>query len=78
MTDQLHRIQCPALVLCGEEDILKPRKFSKIIASHIPNSEYLVIPDCGHVSIYEKPKELESAILGFILKHELFIKQTGS
>ena len=70
MTDQLHRIKCPALVICGENDILKPPKFSKIIAERIPDSEYLTIPDCGHVVIYEKPKELETAVMGFVLKHE--------
>ena len=70
MTDQLHRIECPALVVCGEKDILKPPKFSKILAENIPDSEYITIPGCGHVTIYEKPKELESAVLGFILKHE--------
>lgn len=69
MTDDLHKIQCPSLIICGEEDILKPPKFSKIIADRIPNSEYITLPDCGHVSIFEKPKELESAILGFILKN---------
>ena len=69
MTDKLHRIQCPALVVCGEKDILKPPKFSKIIADNIPNSEYILIPDSGHVTIFEKPKELESAVLGFLLKN---------
>ena len=69
MTEELSKIMCPALVLCGEDDILKPPKFSKIIAENIKNSEYLTIPDCGHVAIFEKPKELESAILGFILKN---------
>ena len=70
ITDQLRRIKCPALVVCGEDDILKPPKFSKIIADNIPDSEYIIIPECGHVTIFEKPKELESAVLGFILKHE--------
>ena len=69
MTDQLPNIQCPALILCGEQDILKPPKFSKIMADNIPNSEYVTIPDCGHVAIFEKPKELESAIFGFVMKH---------
>ena len=62
-------MQCPALILCGQDDILKPPKFSKIIADHIPNSEYMTIPNCGHVAIFEKPKELETAVSGFILKH---------
>ncbi len=69
MTEELPKIQCPALILCGTEDILKPPKFSQIIADMIPNAEYLTIPCCGHVAIFEKPKELESAIYGFVAKH---------
>lgn len=69
MTDRLSEIQCPALILQGTEDILKPVKFGKILADKIPNAEFLTIPDCGHVSIFEKPGELQSAILGFILKN---------
>ncbi len=69
MTDELCNIKCPALILCGERDILKPPKFSRIMARNIPNAEYLTIPDCGHVAIFEKPGELESAIFGFVLKH---------
>ncbi|MDR2654843.1 MAG: alpha/beta hydrolase [Oscillospiraceae bacterium] len=69
MTAELCKIQCPALVLCGGDDILKKPKFSEIIARNIPNSEYLTIPGSGHVAILEKPAELVSAILGFILKN---------
>lgn len=69
MTGELPRIQCPALILCGEQDILKPPRFSKLMAERIPNAEYLTIPGCGHVAIFEKPKELESAIFGFVMKH---------
>ena len=69
MTDELKQIQCPALILCGTEDILKPPKFSQILADNIPNAEYILLPNCGHVSIFEKPKELESAISGFVLKN---------
>jgi 3-oxoadipate enol-lactonase len=69
MTDDLKKINCPALILCGDDDILKKQKFSKLIAEQIPSSEYLLIPDCGHVAILEKPRELSSAILGFISKN---------
>lgn len=69
MTDELDQIKCPALVVCGEDDILKPVKFSKIIADRIPNSEFVVIPDCGHVTIFEKPDVLNSILLGFIMKN---------
>ena len=69
MTDELHKIQCPALVLCGEKDILKPPKFSKILENNIPDAEYITLPDSGHVAIFERARELESAIFGFIMKH---------
>lgn len=69
MTEELDKIKCPALIICGEEDILKPPKFSKIMADNIADSEYVTIPGCGHVAIFEKPKELESVIFGFIAKH---------
>jgi 3-oxoadipate enol-lactonase len=69
MTDELYKIQCPALIVCGEEDILKPVKFSKIIANNIKNSEFVVIPQCAHVTIFEKPQVLNSLLLGFIMKN---------
>lgn len=69
MTEHLGKISCPTLILCGENDILKPPKFSQIMAEQIPNAEYLTLPECGHVAIFEKPRELESAIFGFVMKH---------
>jgi len=69
LTGELAKIKCPALVVCGENDILKPPKFSKIIADNIPNSEYVIIPDCGHVTIFEKPETLNTLLLGFVLKN---------
>ena len=74
MSDQLHRIKCPALVLWAEDDFLQPRKLSEIIVNNIPNSEFMIIPGSGHVTIFEKPKELASAITGFVLKNELLAK----
>ena len=69
MTEELNKIQCPALVVCGENDILKPSKFSKVIVDHIPNAEYAIIPNCGHVTIFEKPSILNSMLLGFVMKN---------
>jgi len=72
MTEELERIKAPLLVVCGQEDTLKRPKFSKIIADKVKNSEYALIPDCGHVTIYEKPDVLNSLLLGFILKNSFF------
>lgn len=69
MTDRLHEIRIPTLVIVGEDDILKPRKFSDILAKNITNSEYAVLPEVGHVAIFEAVDILQSLIAGFILKH---------
>ena len=69
MTNDLHKIKCPALIVVGQDDLLKRVKFSDIIAREIPNSEYIIIPDCGHVAIFEKYNELNSMLFGFILKN---------
>lgn len=68
MTADLKTITCPTLVVFGENDILKPRKFSQIIVDEIKHAEYLTLPDCGHVTIFEKPDALNSALLGFVVK----------
>lgn len=68
MTEELHKITCPSLIVCGEQDTLKPLKFSEIITDNINGSKLVLIPDCGHVTIFEKPEELNRHIIKF-LKH---------
>lgn len=68
MTEELKNIECPSMIICGEKDFLKPMRFSKLIADNIKNSEYITIPDSGHVTIFEKPNELNSILLGFLSK----------
>ncbi len=68
MTDILKSIKAPTLVICGEEDVLKRPSFSRLLHENIKDSEYVLLPGCGHVAIFEKPNELNSLLLGFILK----------
>lgn len=70
MTDELKTIQCPSLIIVGQDDLLKRVKFSDILAREIPNSEYIIIPNAGHVGIFEKYRELNSMIYGFVLKND--------
>ncbi len=71
LKDSLPRTACPAMVICGTEDILKPPRFSEQIARLIPKSEYVLLPDCGHVAIFEKQEEITSLLLGFLVKQGL-------
>jgi len=49
--------------------MLKPVRFSRLLAERIPGAEFLTIPGAGHVVIFERPAEVESATVGFILRH---------
>jgi 3-oxoadipate enol-lactonase len=68
ITGELHRIPAPTLVICGEQDILKPRTYAERIVREIPQAEFVLIPECGHVVIWEKPDIFNSLVLGFLLK----------
>jgi len=65
VTGRLAEIPCPALVVCGEEDLLKPPHFSRLIAERIPASQLVLLPGCGHVAIFEQPETLKSLLFGF-------------
>ena len=68
-TAHLKNIAVPTLVMVGELDILKPRRYAEIIAEEIPGAELVVIPHAGHAVCLEQPAAFNSALLGFVLKH---------
>ena len=61
-TETLQTINCPALVLCGREDVLCPVDFHATMASAIPRADLLVLADCGHLSTMEEPAAVASAL----------------
>jgi pimeloyl-ACP methyl ester carboxylesterase len=69
ITDQLHKIQIPTLVIGAEEDILKPAfPYSKIIDDQLPHSEMVVVKGSGHAVTFEKPQEFNRLVLDFLRK----------
>ncbi len=66
---ELHKITAPTLVIVGELDMIKPRKYSEIIANEIAGAELAIIPEGGHAVCLEQPDIFNSMVLGFVLKH---------
>jgi 3-oxoadipate enol-lactonase len=66
ITSDLHRIASQALVVVGEDDLLKPRQYSEIIARELPHAELATIPGAGHAAMWEKPALFNTLILGFL------------
>ncbi len=52
----LATIDCPALVICGDEDTLCPPRLHELMADKIPAARLRVIEDCGHLSSLEQPE----------------------
>ena len=65
-TEQLAKIATRTLVMVGENDILKPRKYSELIVEKIPGAELVVVPDSGHALCLEKPLLFNALVLGFL------------
>lgn len=65
VSQQLGEIKTPTMVVSGMEDYLIPMAEQQFIADHIPDCQYVVIPDCGHGSMYEKPVIFTALTLGF-------------
>lgn len=61
-SDTLTGMECPTLVLCGEEDSLCPPALHREMVAALPNAELCVIPDCGHLSTMEQPEAVNAAL----------------
>ncbi|MFC5460564.1 alpha/beta fold hydrolase [Massilia niabensis] len=59
-TEVLKNIDCPTLILCGEEDGWSPPERHRRMAELAPRSVLRLIEDCGHMSMMEQP----DAVLG--------------
>jgi YbgC/YbaW family acyl-CoA thioester hydrolase len=56
----------PALVIVGAEDALTPPEGARRMAAAIPGARLVVVPNAGHVTPVERPKETTGAILEFL------------
>ena len=63
-TQDLPRVACPALVLGGKHDKLRPPQEVERVAARIPGARYALI-DCGHIMPVQAPAEMSRAMLSF-------------
>lgn len=66
-TPVIPTIRCPTLVLCGREDSWSPVQRHLEIASAIPGSTFVDIPDCGHMCTMERPDAVSAAMRTWFL-----------
>lgn len=66
VTESLPGIQCPTLVIAAENDILKPLRYSRVIAHRIPRSRLEIIPGAAHGIVIERPQEINELVGTFL------------
>jgi len=68
MFPDLHRIQCPTLVLGGEDDPMHPIESQADIAAALPPGlvRFERFPNCGHAVIPDAPERAMAVIRDFI------------
>ncbi len=58
---QLHAIKCPALIICGDHDLIKI-EHTVLIYQNIPNSYLWVVPNSGHPTLREHKDEFNKKV----------------
>ena len=67
--DRLGKITLPTLIICGEDDVLTPIKYSEFLHRELSNSKLVLVPDAGHILMIEKPDAVNRAIEEFVVKN---------
>ena len=65
---QLDRITQPALVLCGQHDLL-PRACSQLMHDALPSSRMTVFPNSSHTPFFEEPELYFVEVRAFLDAH---------
>src|SRR3954454_22995469 len=66
MSSFLPQIRVPTLVVVGAKDVISPPTEMEAIAKAIPNAEFVMIPDSGHMTTMENPAAVNRAMVQFI------------
>lgn len=62
----VEQIQCPTLILYGENDGVWPREEQDVLAARIPRAELKLYPDTGHALHWEQPEAFARDLEAFI------------
>jgi len=65
LAQRLRRVQCPVLLLWSANDRVVPPSYGEAYRKHLPQAEWKLIPECGHLPMFEREAEFVAAISAF-------------
>lgn len=66
LMDRVQEIKLPALIICGELDMMTPVKYANYLGTKLTNSRVVIIPQVTHLVFAEKPEAVNEAIEDFV------------
>jgi pimeloyl-ACP methyl ester carboxylesterase len=66
LMDKVQDIKLPALIMCGELDVMTPVKYANYLGNKLANSRVLIIPQATHLVFAEKSEVVNKAIEDFV------------
>lgn len=64
---QLHTIQAPSLIICGDHDLISV-PHTVLIFQNIPHANLWVVPDSGHATLREHPDDFNHQVDDFFTR----------
>ncbi|MCF8565556.1 alpha/beta fold hydrolase [Alicyclobacillus tolerans] len=64
--EKLPNVQTPTLVIAGKLDRLIPMEAAQDIQSKVPNAQFLVLENAGHISSVDSSAEFNKGLLDFL------------
>jgi pimeloyl-ACP methyl ester carboxylesterase len=72
---ELHGIDCPTMVVCGDRDPFVPTEHAAGLARQFPLGRLFIAPDCGHEVMSRRPGLFNEAMSGFYRSTEVIARQ---
>lgn len=66
VSSDLRTMGKPTLIIWGERDAQIPLKYAQRLHREIPESRLVIIPDAGHMILFDAPTEVANALEDFI------------
>jgi pimeloyl-ACP methyl ester carboxylesterase len=59
---ELGEVRAPAIVLCGDQDLITGPPESRVLADGIPGAEFVLVPGGGHAVNQDRPAAVNAAL----------------
>lgn len=67
--ERLPQVQCPMLIVRGDDDFWVPRELVEESARALPRGEAVHLPDIGHYPMFEEPQVIADLVTDFCRRH---------